>query len=48
MTTHVLSCPCGYVQPIDGWLDALEIRALHNRVEGCDAVIDLQYTREAS
>lgn len=46
MSTHRLVCPCGVDREIDGWLDALEIQRLHNRVEGCEAVIDLQYTRE--
>ena len=46
MSTHKLTCPCGLDEKIDGWLDALELRDLHNRTEGCKAVIDLNYTRE--
>lgn len=44
MSTHRLFCPCGLDVEIDGWLDAVEIRALHNRAESCDAVVDLKYT----
>ena len=46
VSTHKLVCPCGLDVEIDGWLDAVEIRALHNRAEGCDATVDLNYTRE--
>lgn len=48
MSTHRLICPCGFDQLVDGWLDARAIQDLHNREEGCNAVIDLNYTREAS
>jgi hypothetical protein len=45
MASHVLVCPCGLRDEIDGWLDALELRRLHNRQPGHEAVIEL-YTRE--
>lgn len=48
MSTHRLTCPCGLDEKVDGWLDARAIQALHNRTEGCDAVVDLNYTRETA
>lgn len=47
MSTHTVTCLCGYSQAIDGWLDALEISRLHSRTPGCDAVVDLHYSKEA-
>ena len=47
MTTHRVVCPCGYDVPMDGWLDALGV-SRHSRTPGCDAVVDLHYSREAS
>jgi len=47
MTTHRVVCPCGYDVPVDGWLDALGV-SRHSRTPGCDAVVDLHYSREAS
>lgn len=48
VSTHTITCPCGYRLEIDGWLDALEVSRLHSRTPGCDAVVDLCYSREAS
>lgn len=46
MAIHIITCPCGVRKEIDGWLNAIEIAALHGRGEGCDPVIDLHLTRE--
>jgi len=48
VTTHTVTCLCGYSQAIDGWLDALEISRLHSRTPGCDAVVDLHYSKETA
>ena len=41
MTSHVIECPCGWRIKVDGWLDALDLRDLHNRFDGHAAVIEL-------
>ncbi len=48
MTTHRVVCPCGYDVPVDGWLDAIEVSRLHSRAPGCDAVVDLHYSKETA
>lgn len=48
MSTHVLTCECGWRIEIEGWLDALEMRAMHLRRPGHVVTVDLAYTREVS
>lgn len=43
--THVVVCPLCPAQPMDGWIDAQEVRKLHNRRDGHDACVEV-FTRE--
>lgn len=48
MSTHVLTCECGWRVEIEGWLDALEMRSMHLRNPGHVVTVDLVYTRETN